>query len=210
MLHLYETECKEVSKYHNSKNHFTFFKNSKIGVGSYMKIARPIIEELNICKETLQNNPDCLMVKDVAKAYIKRLEDAAKDLLDIKIADDVASSNHCFFDYIAKELRTHAKEWQEISQDMEDLNSITLNEMEFKKANRGMVNMLGELLDNILKALEYVAQKLKTGDIHQKQLELAHLISDLIANQKVEKLKVRNLEFGKSLEVIENFFSINW
>ena len=170
-----------------------------------MKIARPIIEELNICKETLQNNPDCLMVKDVAKAYIKRLENAAKDLLDIKKADDVASSNHCFFDYISKELRTHAKEWQEISQDMEDLNSITLNEMEFKKANQGMVHMLGELLDTILNALDYVAQKLKTGDIHQKQLELAHLISDLIANQKVEKLKVSDLELGKSLEVIEKF-----
>ena len=155
-----------------------------------MKIARPIIDELNICKETLQHNPHCLMVKDVAKTYIKQLKDAAKDFLDIKLADEVASSNHCFFDYIAKELRTRAKEWQEISQDMEDLNDITLNAMEFNEANQGMVNVLGELLDNVLAALDYVAQKLKTGDIHQKQLELAHLISDLIANQKVEKLKV--------------------
>ena len=39
--------------------------------------------------------------------------------------------------------------------------------------------------------LEHTAERLKTGDSHQKQLELAHLIGTMLAGQKLQYLKVK-------------------
>lgn len=162
------------------------------GVTNYETTLAPMRSELAAYLTTLASNPMCVLSREVIDKYVFRMLETASALNNRAQLNQFEASNTCLVETVCCAIEATVVTIKSICEKYKFPTHATCDEEKEKLLScvgQEAIEELDKAVQHLLATIDHYGERLKTEDVYQKQLELAHTIGKLLAQKKLQYFK---------------------